>query len=132
MTLIYIVVSLLAIWLFIQLRPVSSLTYVDSQECDSLLERWSNVKILDVRDASQYLQGHIPGSINISIGRLPVVWNKELSPDQKVIIFSENWLTQKKAARILSRRGFQYLYAVKGCYLSMDRKEECCANKYCY
>lgn len=131
MTLVYIVVSLLAIWLFIQLRSVSSLTYVDSQEWDSLLEH-SNVKILDVRDSSKYVQGHIPGSINISIGRLPVVWNKELSPDQKVIIFSENWLTQKKAARILSRRGFHYLYAVKGCYLSTNRKEDSCANKYCY
>ena len=132
MTLVYVGVGLLVSWLFIQLWPVSSLTYVNSQEWDPSLERWSNVKILDVRDASEYLQGHIPGSINISIGRLPVVWNKEMSSDEEVIIFSQNWLTRKKAARILSRRGFRYLYAVKGCYLSIDRKEESCANKYCY
>uniref|UniRef100_UPI00403F386D rhodanese-like domain-containing protein n=1 Tax=Paenibacillus sp. FSL H8-0079 TaxID=2921375 RepID=UPI00403F386D len=36
-------------------------------------ERCGKVKILDVRDASEYWNGHITGTINISVGRLPVL-----------------------------------------------------------
>ncbi|WP_440108890.1 rhodanese-like domain-containing protein [Paenibacillus sp. QZ-Y1] len=132
MTLIFILAGLLIIWLLVQLWPVPSLTYVDSKEWDPLDDRWSNVKILDVRDSSEYWLSHIPDSINISIGRLPVVWHKELSPHNEVIIFSRNWLTRRKAARILARRGFYQLYAVKGCFLSVNRKGESCEHKYCY
>ncbi|MBT2286091.1 rhodanese-like domain-containing protein [Paenibacillus polymyxa] len=117
----------MTVWLLIQLWPVSSLTYVDMKEWDPSHDRWSNVKILDVRDASEYWESHISGAINISVGRLPIVWQKELTCDDEVIIFSNNWLNRKKAARILARRGFRKLYTVKG-----NRKGESCEHKYCY
>lgn len=130
MTLVYIAAGILVVWLLIQLWPVSSLTYLDMGEWDPSHERWSNVKILDVRDSSEYWESHIPGSINISIGRLP--WQKELSRQDEVIIFSSTWLKRKKAARILARRGFRQLYMVKGCCLSKKRKGESNEHKYCY
>ncbi|PYY25951.1 rhodanese-like domain-containing protein [Paenibacillus illinoisensis] len=130
MTLVYIAAGMLVVWLLIQLWPVSSLTYVDMEEWDPSHERWSNVKILDVRDSSEYWESHIPGSINISIGRLP--WQKELSRHDEVIIFSSTWLKRKKAARILARRGFRQLYMVKGYCLSKKGKGESIEHKYCY
>ncbi|WP_337031480.1 rhodanese-like domain-containing protein [Paenibacillus illinoisensis] len=119
-------------WWLIQLWPASSLTYVDMKEWDLSHDRWSNVKILDVRDSSEYWENHIPGAINISVGRLPIVWQKDLTPDDEVIIFSNNWLNRKKAARILARRGFRKLYIVKDCYLSTNRKGGYCEHKNCY
>ncbi|WP_339308319.1 rhodanese-like domain-containing protein [Paenibacillus sp. FSL R5-0519] len=132
MTLVYIAATVGILWLIIQLWPVSSLTYVNSKEWDPSQKRWSNVRMLDIRDSSEYWQDHIPGSINISIGRLSAVWMKELSPDQEVMIFSRNWLSRQKAARILARRGFRQLYAVKGCYFAMNRKGESSEHKHCY
>ncbi|PYE45432.1 rhodanese-like domain-containing protein [Paenibacillus barcinonensis] len=132
MTLVYITAGAGILWLIVQLWPVSSLTYVSRKEWDPSHKRWSDVRMLDVRDSSEFWQNHIPGSINISIGRLSAVWSKELSPDQEVIIFSRNWLSRQKAARILARRGFKQLYAVKGCYFDINRKGESCERKYCY
>lgn len=109
-----------------------ALTYVHPEEWDLLSVRWSNAKILDVRDASEYWDGHIPGSVNISVGRLPVVWRKDLSPADEVIIVSRNWFQREKAARIPARRGFHRLYAVKGCYLPLKRGGELYERKCSY
>ncbi|WP_408638325.1 rhodanese-like domain-containing protein [Paenibacillus glufosinatiresistens] len=108
-------------WILIQLLPVPALTYLNRAEWSSGAGRGSRARILDVRDANEYWEGHIAGSLNISVGRLPVVWKKDLSPEDEVIIFSYSWLQRKKAARILARRGFTKLYAVKGCFLPACR-----------
>ncbi|MDF9839576.1 MULTISPECIES: rhodanese-like domain-containing protein [Paenibacillus] len=123
---IFYIASLLVLWwILIQLLPVPFLTCVNRKEWSLLEDRWSKAKLLDVRDTNEYREGHIPGSINISVGRLPVVWKKDLSAEDEVIIFSHNWLQRKKAARILARRGFTRLYAVKDCFLPLNREREC-------
>lgn len=71
-------------------------------------------KKLDVRDASYYEECHLDGTINISLGRLPFVWNKELSPADPVLILADSRYAVLKAARILRRRGFRQLYALRG------------------
>ncbi|MBY9078131.1 rhodanese-like domain-containing protein [Paenibacillus sp. HN-1] len=131
MTFIYFVVGILLLWALVQLWPVPSLTYVDGEEWDPSFVRWSQVKLLDVRDSSEYWEDHLSDSINISVGRLPVVWGKDLSPDDEVVIVSRNWLQQRKAARILARRGFRRLYAVRGYFLPMRRREESCKCNCC-
>uniref|UniRef100_UPI00406CC524 rhodanese-like domain-containing protein n=1 Tax=Paenibacillus sp. FSL R7-0345 TaxID=2954535 RepID=UPI00406CC524 len=124
MTIVYTAGVIVLWWISVQLLPVPTLTYLNRKEWSILDDRGANAKILDVRDANEYREGHIPGSINISVGRLPVVWNKDLSPEDRVIIFSRNWLQRKKAARILARRGFTKLYAVKGCFLPRNHEAE--------
>ncbi|OMF15536.1 MULTISPECIES: rhodanese-like domain-containing protein [Paenibacillus] len=121
MTLIYILLGLTGIWGLTQLWPLRSLTYINIEDLDLTQERWGKVKILDVRDASEYWTGHIPGTINISVGRLPVLWSKHIEPHDEVFIFSRSWIQRKKAARILARRGFRQLYAVRGCFLSTNK-----------
>lgn len=71
-------------------------------------------KKLDIRDASYYEECHLDGTINISLGRLPFVWNKELSPADPVLILADSRYAALKAARILRRRGFRQLYALRG------------------
>ncbi|WP_068776250.1 rhodanese-like domain-containing protein [Paenibacillus sp. FJAT-26967] len=70
--------------------------------------------ILDVRDSLDYDQCHLPGSINISIGRLPFVWDKELSPEEPVLILADSKRKIVKAARVLKNRGFAQVYALRG------------------
>ncbi|EOS54778.1 rhodanese-like domain-containing protein [Paenibacillus barengoltzii] len=71
-------------------------------------------KMLDVRDASYYEECHLDGAINISLGRLPFLWHKELSPSCPVLIIANRRSAVLKAARILRRRGFKQLYALRG------------------
>ncbi|WP_234340237.1 rhodanese-like domain-containing protein [Gorillibacterium timonense] len=96
--------------------PVPSLRYVKREEGLEISHTNANAKLLDVRDAFDYEKGHVPGSINISLGRLPYVWEKELSPDDKVVILAGSRYQSNRAARILHRRGFRQLYAVR-CFL---------------
>ncbi|WP_145325436.1 rhodanese-like domain-containing protein [Paenibacillus xylanexedens] len=121
MTFIYILLGLVCIWGLTQLWALRSLTYINIQDMGLNYECWEKVKILDVRDASEYWSGHIPGTINISVGRLPVLWSKHIEQNDEVFILSRSWIQRNKAARILARRGFRQLYAVRGCYLSSNK-----------
>ncbi|OAB42462.1 rhodanese-like domain-containing protein [Paenibacillus glacialis] len=88
--------------------------------CDTLTNKDSTFKLLDIRDALDYQAGHVPGSVNISLGRLPFVANVDLAPEHSVIIMGKNNRRSKKAARILKKKGFQHIYIciipVSSCY----------------
>ncbi|MGG6313133.1 rhodanese-like domain-containing protein [Paenibacillus macerans] len=111
-----VIVSLAAIggYLLRRLWPVRGLTYLGDAalNCGSALP--PETKKLDIRDASFYEECHMDGTLNISLGRLPFVWEKELSPADPVLILSDRRYDTLKAARILRRRGFRQLYALQG------------------
>ncbi|MDG0793943.1 rhodanese-like domain-containing protein [Cohnella ginsengisoli] len=114
MILLSVLAGAVILWVLHGYLPVPSLYNVHGIEWVDSNQNNPNVKILDVRDASDYLERHVPGSINISLGRLPYVWHKELSQENKVVILSASRYQRNKAARILHKRGFRQLYAVKG------------------
>ncbi|WP_435923859.1 rhodanese-like domain-containing protein [Paenibacillus sp. DYY-L-2] len=108
------IVAVWGFWLVRQLLPVKDLAYVDAAVLRETPEMTAHAKIVDVRDPFLYEKCHISGAINISLGRLPFLWNKELSPDEPVVILSESVYQSKKAARLLKNRGFRKIYAVRG------------------
>ncbi|MFE5318167.1 rhodanese-like domain-containing protein [Paenibacillus sp. NPDC056579] len=67
------------------------------------------VKVLDVRHPMDYYKQHLPGAINIYIGRLPHVRKKELSQTDEIVIVSSSDYKIKKAARNLQKSGFTNL-----------------------
>jgi rhodanese-related sulfurtransferase len=111
-----ILVLLLVISIFWIIRivwPVNGLAFVDSEALKNASEVTATMKILDVRDAVDYQNCHVPSSINISIGRLPFLWKKELSPNEPILIVSDSPYKSKKAARLLKKQGFDRLYALR-------------------
>ncbi|MFD1177422.1 rhodanese-like domain-containing protein [Paenibacillus puldeungensis] len=110
----YILLGALGVWLLWRFWPVKGLNFIDPNTLCDDTELPKQVIKLDIRDASFYQECHMNGSINISLGRLPFVWRKELSPEEPVLILSDSKYTIKKAARMLRRRGFQQLYALRG------------------
>lgn len=102
----------------------------DLQEipCETLKNNNSTIKLLDIRDALDYQAGHVPGSVNISLGRLPYVANLDLAHDHSVIIMGNKDRRSKKAARILKKKGFQHIYIcmkpVTPCY---DNEHSMCS-----
>ncbi|GAB6989232.1 rhodanese-like domain-containing protein [Paenibacillus pini] len=97
--------------------PVRGLAYVDSKQADqvelNVSKLTTSYQMLDVRDSVDYQKCHVPDSVNISIGRLPYLSNKELSADKPVLILADNHRQSKKAARILKKSGFAHLYALR-------------------
>lgn len=112
MLLLLLLMFVALVWYIRSLWPVKGLSYVDA---DSIRETAvSHHKLLDVRDAYDYEKCHIQGSINISIGRLPFVWRKDISAEDSVLILADSMRKSRKAARILKKHGFQQLKALRG------------------
>lgn len=111
---VILVLVLVGLWLLRSLWPVKGLAYVDVNALREKSALPQQAKVVDVRDAVFYEQCHFHGAINISLGRLPFVWKKELSPDEPVVILSDSLLQSKRAARMLKSRGFRKIYAVRG------------------
>ncbi|WP_339320919.1 rhodanese-like domain-containing protein [Paenibacillus sp. FSL W8-0194] len=99
------------LWAVRELRPVNGLTFISPEELQAQRENRQDLQMLDVRDAADYIKHHVPGSINISIGRLPYVHHSQLTSDEPVLILAENSRQIKKAARMLKRYGFLRIYA---------------------
>ncbi|MCM3171995.1 MULTISPECIES: rhodanese-like domain-containing protein [Paenibacillus] len=96
-----------------QLWPLSNLQYVSGQEFKKLQIEFLDYKVVDIRDSSQFSSEPTNGTINISLGRLPYVWQKHITPGEHIFILSQGKFKTKKAARILLKRGFRNLYVIK-------------------
>lgn len=116
MPILFLLLSFAFLWWVRMLWPVKGLSFVDPMVLKDVSDVQINLKMLDVRDAVEYQKCHMDGSINISLGRLPFVWKKELSPDEPVLILADADYKSKRAARVLKRQGFREIYAVRGEY----------------
>jgi rhodanese-related sulfurtransferase len=61
--------------------------------------------ILDVREPSEYAQGHIPGAVNIPSGYIPSRI-KELDPQKPIITVCRSGVTAASVAKTLNLDGF--------------------------
>jgi adenylyltransferase/sulfurtransferase len=61
---------------------------VSIQDVKQMIDSKEKVIILDIRDKEEYDQGHLPGAINMSLGKLPFHIH-ELIPDKnaKVVVY---------------------------------------------
>ena len=64
--------------------------------------------LVDLRAATEYKNGHIPGAINIAYETLGEVEQlKKLSPDKKIVLIDHDGTMASKAARILNLMGYK-------------------------
>ena len=78
--------------------PISGLRFMKCSDLRQAQKECPNLKVLDVRDVSDYMACPRKETINISLGRLPYVWEQELKPDDSVVI-----VTPKRSDGILAR-----------------------------
>lgn len=71
---------------------------------------------LDVRTVAEYSEGHIPGSININVldKEFASVSDSILQKDKPVAVYCRSGKRSKKAAAILSEKGFKVYDLDKG------------------
>ena len=85
---------------------------IDVAELDALLKEGS-MRVLDVREDSEFRSGHLPGAISVPVKRLPdrVAKLKRDKP-YAVICESGNW--SKGATNFLLDEGFEGTVSVRG------------------
>jgi NADPH-dependent 2,4-dienoyl-CoA reductase/sulfur reductase-like enzyme/rhodanese-related sulfurtransferase len=75
--------------------------------------------LLDVRTQQEFMQGHIPGAINMPIDELRCRMN-ELPKNRKIYIYCQIGLRGYLASRILLQSGFGEVYNLSGGYRLWD------------
>ena len=88
---------------------------VPVKEFASLIEDVS-VQRLDVRTMAEYSEGHIPGTININVldDSFAVMADSTLQKDKPVALYCRSGKRSKKAAAILSEKGYKVYELDKG------------------
>lgn len=89
--------------------PIADLRLMKCSDLHQARKECPNLKMLDVRDVSEYTPDPRKETINISLGRLPYVWEKELRPGDHVVIVTPKRSDGLRAARKLKRAGFRSL-----------------------
>ena len=75
-----------------------------------------DIQRLDVRTVAEYSEEHIPGSININVldEQFTVIADSTLQKDKPIALYCRSGKRSKKAATILSRKGYKVYDLDKG------------------
>lgn len=85
-----------------------------------------DVQRLDVRTVAEYSEGHIPGTININVldDSFAAIADSVLQKDKPVALYCRSGKRSKKAAAILSSKGYQVYELDKGFNAWQEAGEE--------
>jgi rhodanese-related sulfurtransferase len=90
--------------------PVKS---IDSAKAKAMMKDGEGWTLLDVREPSEYADGHLEGSIHIPLfdtGKRA----GELEPGKTLLVYCRSGSRSKLAIRILAVKGFTEVYNIKG------------------
>jgi thiamine biosynthesis protein ThiI len=80
----------------------------------------SDSVVIDLRPPEKYLEGHVPGSINIDFADLPLAAVK-LDPSKKYILICDEGGLSREAAHMLRKLGYK-AWSLKGGYRALSKK----------
>jgi hydroxyacylglutathione hydrolase len=81
-------------------------------EVEALLES-GDVAVVDVRNGSEWEAGHIPGSINLPLGRLAENLDR-VPTDRPIVVHCQTGARSAVAIGLLQSRGFERVSALRG------------------
>jgi rhodanese-related sulfurtransferase len=85
---------------------------IDVAQLDALLQQ-NAVRVLDVREDSEFRQGHVPGAIHVPVKRLPDRIAK-LRRDKPYAVICASGSRSEKATNYLLEQGFEGAVSVNG------------------
>ena len=70
----------------------------------------NNPLIVDVREPSEYKQGHVNGSLNIPLGKLPERINKLEAVKQPIVLCCASGMRSGRALQLVKSKGITNAY----------------------
>ncbi len=114
---LYIAASMLALLLvsFALSGCMSSSTFkeIKAQDLQTMLNAKETMTLVDVREARDYNNGHIPGAINIPITLFSERY-QELKPNDKIVLICYSGQSSKSAAQFLLGKKYTNVSSVSG------------------
>ena len=92
---------------------------VDAATVDNVRGR-DDVVLIDVREDSEYAEGHIPGAVLIPLGQIPDRLD-EIPQDKTVIAVCRSGNRSGQATNFLRQQGFDNVHNMQGGMLAWDQ-----------
>lgn len=115
MSQLFAVFFLLISTLFSCQQPKADFKSLSVADFDSFIKA-DDVQRLDVRTLAEYSEGHIPGAVNINVldDSFAAMADSTLQKEKPVALYCRSGKRSKKAAEILSKRGYKVYELDKG------------------
>lgn len=96
-------------------QPKADFKSLSVTDFDSFIKA-DDVQCLDVRTLAEYSEGHIPGAVNINVldDSFAAMADSTLQKERPVALYCRSGKRSKKAAEILSKRGYKVYELDKG------------------
>lgn len=96
-------------------QPKADFKSLSVADFDSFIKA-DDVQRLDVRTLAEYSEGHIPGAVNINVldDSFAAMADSTLQKERPVALYCRSGKRSKKAAEILSKRGYKVYELDKG------------------
>ena len=108
--LILIVISCCFIHVIQWYRQKKAVTALTQEE---FIAGYRKVQLIDVRESSDFENGHILGARNIPLTQMKARL-VEIRPDKPVYLYAQSEVVSGRAALLLKKKGYKELYHLKG------------------
>lgn len=91
-------------------------TQITQEEAKTMMEEETSLVILDVREESEYQEGHIPGAVLLPVGEIDEESAKDTigDKDTTVLVYCRSGNRSKTASEALSKLGYTQVYEFGG------------------
>lgn len=102
--------AVVLLWLYVNVAPVRGLRNLTYEE---FKKECKGQKLIDVREAHEFKQGHIAGAVNIPLGALSSRIS-EFPKDKPIYLYCRSGRRSRMAAKLLSKRGYRQIAHLQG------------------
>ncbi len=123
-TIITLAIAAIAVLLLYRtFAPVRGLKELGDRAFREQLQAAPRKLLIDVREPSEFRNGHIKGATNIPLSQLSSQLNK-LPKDKEIFLNCQSGMRSKRAAAILLKHGFKQVSHLKGGMLAWTGERE--------
>ena len=87
---------------------------IDFENAKNLLKNDKKALLIDVRSKQEYREGHLEGSINISLYDIERGNFIKVEKNTTIILYCEQGKRSKKAMKFLRENGYENVYHIEG------------------
>lgn len=73
-----------------------------------------NAKLIDVREPWEFATAHVEGSVEMPMGDVPARANRELDPDERLVVMCHHGVRSMNVTVWLRNQGFEQAQSVRG------------------
>ncbi len=87
---------------------------ITPEQLKTQLDQNLPVRLLDVREPWEFQLSHITGSVPLPMGEIPARANRELDPDDHIVVICHHGVRSANVTHWLRQQGFEHSQSLRG------------------